>query len=116
MDVERGPDWLFVRLHGDEEGVADESDLADQLLSLMEREFTHRLVLELDDVELLHSRLMGQLVRLHKRICMEGGLLRLCGLSPQNLRALQATRLEQCLPLYSDRSDAVMARQRIRPR
>ena len=58
-DLDRGPDCLFVRLHGPENGEAEGAELAERLWSLLEREFAHRLVLELDDVPLLRSALIG---------------------------------------------------------
>ena len=66
MDVERGPDWLFIRLHGPENRETEPWELANRLWQLMEQHFTYRLVLELDDVPLLSSYLLGQLVMLHK--------------------------------------------------
>ena len=49
LDVERGPDWLFVRPHGLSHDPlefveADSPDLADEVWSLVEKYFTRRLV------------------------------------------------------------------------
>ena len=83
LDVERGPDWLFVRLHGSPDADLEGEPLAEQLWSLLEQHFIHRLVVEMDDVPALRSNLIGQLVLLYKRIHLKGGMLRICGLTEQ---------------------------------
>jgi len=116
MDVERGPDWLFVKLHGPDNGDAEGAQLADQLWSLMEQQFTYRLVLELDDVPMLRSGLLGQLVMLHKRIHTRGGILRLSGLSDENLLTLRVCRLDHAFSHYPTRENAVMGYVPTKPR
>lgn len=115
MDVERGPNWLFVRPHG-ATLRGNETELAAQVLGLLEQNFTHRLVLELDDLELLWSSIIGQLVLLHKRIDGQGGLMRLCGLSAANQRVLETCRLSEYLPQYNDRTEALMGVRPTQPR
>jgi anti-anti-sigma factor len=115
LDVERGPDWLFVRPH-----VATlcehATELANEVWQLLEQSLTHRLVLELDDIGPLYSSLVGQLIWLQKRISQEGGLMRLCGLSPDNQRVLNTARLSSYFGNYSDRNDAVMCSRPLQPR
>jgi len=106
-DVERGPDWLFLRVHAPARSSGD-GDLADVVWQTMQQHFAKRVVLELNDLKLLHSRVIGQLVLLHKRICTSGGTMRVCGLSDANQAALRATRLDSQLPCYPNRTDAVM--------
>ena len=108
MDVDRGPDWIFVRLRPALHDGTDEFSLANKIWSLLEQCFTYRLVLELDRVELLQSSLIAQFVLLSKRIHSHGGLLRLCRLSPANQQVLHVCRLDGCLPNYDNRGDAVM--------
>ena len=115
LDIERGPDWLFIRPRG-ASLPGHESELAEQVWTLLEQCMTHRLVLELDDVGLLVSNLVGQLVLLQKRICGQGGLMRLCGLSPANQRVLSTCRLGGYLPQYHDRTEAVMGERPTKPR
>jgi anti-anti-sigma factor len=102
--VDRGPGWLFVRIHPDQQGI---EGLADRLWQLMNQQFIHRVVLEMHDVDFLPSLLMGQLVMLHKRILQRDGALRLCGLSPACLEMLQLCRLDQALPHFDCREDAI---------
>jgi anti-anti-sigma factor len=108
IEVNRGPDWLFLRLHP---GAQSPDGLADKIWSLANRHFVYRLVLEMNDVDMLPSRLMGQLVMLQKRVLQRDGALRLCGLSPQCAQALRFCRLDKALPNFSSREDAVMGQR-----
>jgi anti-anti-sigma factor len=108
MEVERGPDWLLVRIRGFEGDFSDSCLLAEQLWSLMERHFTYRLVLELDEIQMLNSYLLGQLIQLHKRAERSGGIVRVCGLSDYNCRVLHSTHLDELFRPYPSRQEAVM--------
>ena len=61
LDVERGPDWLLVRVRNLDLAESDAPPLAERLWQLLEQHFTYRLVLELDGVQVLNSHLIGQL-------------------------------------------------------
>lgn len=111
--VDRGPDWLFVRIRPEPEHL---DRVADRLWSLMNQHFVHRIVLEMDEVDFLPSLLMGQLVMLHKRVLQNEGTLRLCGLSRQCADALHLCRLDQALPHFHSREDAVRGVVMSRPR
>lgn len=111
--VDRGPDWLFVRFRPDSEHL---DGVADRLWQLMNQQFIHRMVLEMHEVEFLPSVLMGQLVMLHKRVLQNDGALRLCGLNPQCAEALHLCRLDQALPHFDCREDAVHGTHLVRPR
>ncbi len=112
FDVDRGPDWVFVRLRPAHDGGTEENSLAAQVWSILEQSFTYRLVLELDCLDLLQSCLIAQLVMLSKRVHSHDGMLRLCGLSSVNQQVLKVCRLNGCLPNYDNRGDAVMGAQR----
>jgi anti-anti-sigma factor len=105
VEVNRGPDWLFVKLRP---GKHEPSDMADKLWKLADRHFVYRLVLEMDEVDMIPSRLMGQLVTLQKRVLQRQGALRLCGLSEGCAEALHFCRLDQALPNFDTREDAVL--------
>jgi anti-anti-sigma factor len=107
LEVDRGPDWLFVRLHCPPDRPNDAPQVAEGLWNLMEQHLTNRLVLEMDDVTLLHSYLIGQLILLYKRIHGRGGLLRISGLSTSNREVLRLCRMEQSFPLYDSRDEAM---------
>ncbi len=110
-DVERGPNWLLVRLHAPCEGTPECPALADGLWSLLQEHLVHRLVLEMDEVNPLHNEVLDQLLCLHERLSTEGGMLRICGLSEENRRLLQARQLDARLPAYNNRREAVLGSQ-----
>lgn len=114
-DVQRGPDWLFVRLASDARDAHD-AEIAESLWEVLRRHLTHRMVIQLDEVPLLTSGVLGQLVALGERIKQSGGMLRLCGLSPAAREALRASQLDRLLPCYEDRTAAVMGARPLQPR
>lgn len=112
LDVERGPDWLFVKMRGGNDSSLPQGDerhagLAEEVLSSLKNHFVHRLVLDLSELPMLKSYLIGQLVLLQKRISADNGVLRLCGLSDANEKVLTLTRLHERLPNFASRADAV---------
>ena len=99
LDVERGPDWLLVRVRNLDLTQSDAPPLAEHLWGLLQQHFTYRLVLEFDEVGVLDSRLIGQLIQLYRRIEEHDGVMRLCGLSPHNRQVLHTCRLDDRLLL-----------------
>ena len=117
VEVDRGPDWLFVRIHPPEDLLhGDESHLAERLWEMLQQGFSHRLVLELDQIHMLSTYLVGQLVLLHKRIGAHGGTMRICGLSPRCAEVLRIHRLADRLYPYENRTEAVMGVRPNKPR
>jgi anti-anti-sigma factor len=108
MRIERGPDWLIVQLCPPDEPY---DNMADRLWAVLNQHFVYRLVLEMDYVDFLPSQLIGQLVMLHKRVLKHGGALRLCGLSSECQEALHICRLDQALPNFPTRAEAVHGRE-----
>jgi anti-anti-sigma factor len=108
LDVERGPDWLLVRVQKLDASKATCPPLAEQIWRLLEQHFTHRLVLELDGVPVLSSKMLGELIELYRRIAEHDGVMRLCGLSPHNREVLHQCRLDDRLPAYEDPREAVL--------
>ena len=116
LDVERGPNWLFVRPHCLSTSATEMPPLAEQVWGLLEQQFTHNLVLELQEIEFLGSYLIGQLVWLHKRVHTHGGLMRICGLSAAAQEVLHQCRLDSRFPQFNTRTDAVMGYRPMQPR
>lgn len=106
--VERGPDWLIVKIQN-MDASGENPPLAELLWALMQQHLTHRLVLELDQVPLLNSFLIDQIMQLYQKISKHDGVMRLCGLSAYNRRVLHACRLDERFQSYHDRQEAVMA-------
>lgn len=116
LNVERGPDWLFVRIHCDDADPNASPSLAEAIWSLLKDHFTRRIVVECDQVPLLNSGILSELLKLRSMINSENGMMRLSGLSPVNRRVLRTMKLENELPVYSDRNAAVMGGQPVKPR
>lgn len=112
FSVERGPNWLFVRLHGGVVRVSNLPPLASRLRSLLEQNFTNRIVLELDRVLIPCSYLVRQLERLDHWIGDRNGVLRLCGLRARYAKTLRRCGLSVHLVFYRDRKEAVFGVQR----
>lgn len=116
LALERGPDCLFVRLLSPADDALEAPPLTETIWSLLEEHFTHRLVLEMQHVEVLSSYAIGQLVMLNRRIQAHGGMMRLCGLSEAARGSLAMVRLDGRFPNYADRWDAVMGGRPLQPR
>lgn len=111
LNVDRGPNWLFVKLRTREPARADVPQFAEKLWSISSRHFIYRLVLELEDLEELPSGMMGQLVMLQERLAQCGGALRICGLSPECEETLQSCHLDSALQNHASREAAVMGNE-----
>ncbi len=108
FEVDRGPDWLLVRVRRLQDDASTSAQFAERLWQLLEQHFTYRLMLELDQIVLLNSTLIGQLIQLHKRIREHDGVLRLCGLSSHNRSVLHVCALEDRFRSYDSRVEAIM--------
>jgi len=116
MDIDRGPDWLFIRLSPPRHGDTGEIPLAEMIWQKLEQCFCYRVVLELDEVDFLRSWMIGELVRLHKRVTTQGGMVRICGLNSEAHAVLRICRLDDRFPAYRNRTDAVMGSRPPQPR
>ncbi len=110
VDVEAGPDWLFVRIYRPSHDASQTPQLAAAVWELLEQRGMNQVVLEMEQIDILWSYLVGQLVLLHKRVSVHGGAVRLCGLSPQNQEVLRLSRLSDRFLPYGNREDAVTGR------
>jgi hypothetical protein len=93
LTVDRGPNWLFVKLRPRRNKTNELPQLGDELWSIASRHFIYRLVLELEELKSLPAGLMEQLVLLHDRLVESGGALRVCGLSTKCAQALRDAAL-----------------------
>ena len=116
LEVERGPDGLWVRVVGPVRRTSACHHLADSLWSLLEQHFVYRLVLDVEELDLSDDCTVNQLASLSERITEHDGMLRLCGLSPRNREAFEKRQLKGYIPCYHDREEAVMGRCPMKPR
>ncbi len=114
LDVQRGPNWLFVRVGRGDVPVADLPPLANRLRSLLEQNLTNRIVLELDQARLPCRYLVRQLKRLERWIRDHNGVLRLCGLRARNADRLRRRGLSDRFVFYRDFEEAVFGSHRAR--
>ena len=108
MVVERGPNWLFVKLRPNKNSRAEVPQIAEKLWSIASRHFIYRLVLELDELADLPPGMIGQLVMLQQRLRQCGGALRICGLSSECEESLHGFALSRALQNHASRTEAVM--------
>ena len=108
LNVDRGPNWLFVKLKSKRALRTEVPQIAEKLWSISSRHFIYRLVLELEDLKEMPSGMMGELVRLQERLAQCGGALRICGLSPECEETLHSCNLDSALPNHASREAAVM--------
>ena len=108
LDVDRGPNWLFVKVRRPKEPTWDTPRLAERVWALLQEHFADRLILDLDEIGFVTSSFLGQLILLYKRIASHGGMMRLCGLSSQAQEVLHCCHLDQRFSCYPNREEAVM--------
>lgn len=108
MEWDRGPDWLFVKLRGSAKTECVTAEVANSVLKSLDQQFTHRVVVEMDEILQLRPGLVNELKRLHQMIKSTGGMMRLAGVSNANQEVLRRNRLEKYFPQYPSRTDAVM--------
>ena len=108
FDVDRGPDWLWIRIRSVDAGSSPVASLAEQLVELVEKHFIYRVVLELHRVPELSSALIGELVQLDRHILKHGGVLRVCGLSPEGRAMLEMCGLDDLCLAYKTREEAIL--------
>jgi anti-anti-sigma regulatory factor len=115
-ELSSGPDWLFVRLYWNPADCGQSPDLAEPIWQLLQTNMQNRLVLETENVPLLSSHLVGELVRLHKLIVEQGGMVRLSGTSDENQDILRTAQLADRFPQFGNREEAVMGYRPRKPR
>lgn len=110
LHVDDGLGWLFTRLAVSDDR-AREAPLADAVAGLADARGLYRVVFELSDGLVLHSLVVGELVVLHKRLCLKGGALRLCAFSAYNYEVIRLMQLGDRFQNYADRRAAVEGRE-----
>lgn len=98
MEINRIDDWIVVRLSAADEQI----ELANAVWTALEQASIYRVILKLDQLNVLRSRLVGDLVRIYKLVQEKQGAIRLCGLSDSNQMVLRMNRLDGRLPHYPD--------------
>jgi hypothetical protein len=106
--VERGPDWLFLRLQEDGDAADGEGrPQAERLWGMIRANRAHRVVLELDRVDSMDDTLINAIADVGTRMRGDGGFVRVCGLSEPNLERLRSSGRAEGLPHFKSRTAAV---------
>ncbi len=106
LAIDDAGDWLFVQLATANDRYS-EPELADAVDGLARQRGRFRVIFEMAADLILHSHLVGELVMLHKRLCLQGGALRLCGLTEYNFEVIRMMQLTDRFHNYPDRQAAV---------
>lgn len=109
--IDRGPEWVFVRLERPANGVATETNsdgtaVSNVVLATLRENLVQRVVLELDDIETLDDALVEAIAELDRRLGDGGGTLRICGLSEANLARLRTRSSLADMPHFAGRLEA----------
>lgn len=107
-ELDRGPDWLFVKLYGPDSSEADATGLAETLGMLLRQEFKRRMVLELDGLLDMPQDLVSEVILLHDAIESQGGVLRLCGVSTEHQQSIEENDSDCRFIPFRDREEAVL--------
>ena len=107
LHLDTSPDWLGFHLTAPSHRAMGEPPIADAIAREATKAGIKRVVLDFDHGVMLFSYVVGQLVALHKRLHLEGGVFRICGLSDENADVLRVLHLADRLPNYRDRGAAV---------
>jgi len=112
--VDRGPDWLFLRLErGGPHGA--ECPLADRLMQIIRVNHAHRVVVEFDGIDPLDDAILDAIAVVGSQVRDHGGLIRVCGLSAGGVRRLESSDQAGDLPHFESRSAAVGPRSGAMP-
>ncbi len=108
LQVDRGPNWLFVKLRTKKKLPRVVPHLSGELWSIASRHFIYRLVVELDELDEMPQAWTDQLVELQSHLADCGGALRICGLSPECEEALACSQADTTLMNHASRAAAVL--------
>ena len=106
------PGWelAWERIRCPKPDGADAPPLAEQIWSIVHHESVQRVVLDVAELPMLFSYVIGQMMLLQKRLCAQSGVIRLCCVSPRNFESIRLCRLDHHLPCFANREDAVLGR------
>jgi anti-anti-sigma factor len=107
--------WLVVRFHP-AGPLSTGHTLIEHLWDAVQSRSATQVVIDMAEVAFLPSLLMGELVRLHKRLASHGGRLRLCSLQQHPSEALRVVGLDRVLPAFASPEEATARSEPAGPR
>ncbi len=105
--VDRGPNWLFIKLLPGQT-AAQTRQWVDEVWDIVNRHFTYRVVLELEDMKDLPPGVTDKLEDLRERLIDHGGALRLCGANDNCVKSLSGSHFAMNLKNHPNRAVAVL--------
>jgi anti-anti-sigma factor len=82
-------------------------DARDALYELVDKNGAKKIVLNLENIQILSSAPIGMLVNLRNKLHSTGGSLALCAVGPYVREILQLTRLEGLFSILDTEQDAI---------
>jgi hypothetical protein len=113
LEIQRGPNWLFVRVHTCHTCSDNCASLASRVSAALDQHLVNRVVLELGDAAISCEQLIEELRVLDNWVQHRHGVLRVCGLSSRASYRLHRSPLAQRFPVYHDREEAVWGGTRV---
>ena len=109
VEIEKTEGIWFFRI-GANLDAASAPDMHRQIDSLREG-IPQDCVVDLTDTEFMDSSGVGVLVKLYRRLELEGGRLCLCGANGQPKSLIISLKIEQVIPLYPNPTAAIKSFQ-----
>ena len=111
IDVDRAGSTLILNVSGDAGSLADDAvqNELKHALNLLQDPTLLNIVVDLKEAAYFGSTLLGALIKLWRIVCIRGGRLVLCSISPHELEVVQVMRLDTMWPVYANRAEALEA-------
>jgi anti-sigma B factor antagonist len=106
--IQNGPQGCTVVHICGELDIATSPDLREQLLAILNRQTSSRLILDLSKLEFMDSSGVAVLINTERRARLLGGTVALVAPQRPVLRVLQICGVDRCLPIFHDISAAAL--------
>jgi len=83
--------------------------IGNELLDLVADGARKKVLINFEDVDYLSSAMLGKLIAVHKRLALNKGELKLCGIKASIREVFEITRLDKVFDIYPDRESAIAA-------
>ncbi len=80
-----------------------------EIVEALQRAPRSKVIINLSEVTDLSSQMLGILAALYRRVSSPGGIVAVCGLSPESERILRLTRMDTLLKVCRDEAAAQQA-------
>ena len=78
-----------------------------ELLDLVDEQGFTKVILSFNGVRFASSSMLAQVVKLHKKLMKQKGMLRLCSLTPSLREVLKVSQLDRLLDVHEDEASAL---------